>query len=39
MSAGIKDLLSTMILSQLCKFENSTECSKLSFDFDSLQNS
>ena len=27
------------LLSQLCTFESSTECSKISFDSDSLQNS
>ena len=27
------------LLSRLCKFENSIECSKISFDSDSLQNS
>ena len=26
-------------ISQLCTFENSTECSKISFDSDSFQNS
>ena len=33
------DRVAIELLSQLCTFENSTECSKISFDSDSLQNS
>ena len=33
------DRVALELLLPLCKFENSTECSKISFDFDSRQNS
>ena len=32
------DRVALALLSLLCKFENSTECSKISFDSDSFQN-
>ena len=33
------DRVALELLSQLCKFENSAECSKISFDSDSRQDS